>query len=165
MNVRELNTKGNPAGECVLYVMSRNLFVEGNTVLVAAQKRALELRAPLAVVFCAPHTFLTGTSPQLQKVSELESILNTLSIPLMVVVGKASDSLAAVTYHTNPAVVYFDHDPLLPPLSLSGLFMRSAAFTSVTIASLKGGQDKTLEPHPYIWPGVIIKIADLLKNL
>ncbi len=46
-----LSGASNPAGRCVLYVMSRDQRTRDNHALLAAQTEALEHGLPLAVVF------------------------------------------------------------------------------------------------------------------
>lgn len=118
---KQLNDKP-LSGDCVLYVMSRDQRVADNHALLAAQQTALQLKLPLAVVFCLLPS--TGNRSQeqyrwmLQGLGEVEKNLNMLSIPFMALIGDPKQTLGGMIHHTNPAAIYFDFNPLRGPRAL-----------------------------------------------
>jgi deoxyribodipyrimidine photo-lyase len=117
-----LNAQKSKAGECVLYVMSRDQRASDNHALIAAQKHALTLKLPLAVVFCLYES--SGVRARehyefmIAGLRVVEASLGELSIPFMMVIGNPFERLSGVFHHTKPKVVYFDHNPLKGPQSL-----------------------------------------------
>lgn len=109
-------------GKCVLYVMSRDQRVHDNHALLAAQKHALKLGLPLAVVFVLHKVPATRAREHydfmLDGLTELESALAKLDIPFVALIGKPSEKLPNVFHHYQPAVVYFDFNPLRGPKQL-----------------------------------------------
>ena len=116
--IKKHNTAINDAGECILYVMSRDQRVRDNHALLAAQKHALALQKPLAVVFCL--TKVKGRAREhydfmLKGLQQVETDLKARNIPFMMVIGTPIETLTAVMHHTKPAAVYFDFNPLRGP--------------------------------------------------
>lgn len=119
--IQQLVTSENK-GNCVLYVMSRDQRVQDNHALLAAQKHAIALKLPLAVVFCLyeksgvrareHYTFM------LEGLRVVEQELSTLNIPFMMLIGNPVEKIKAVMHHTKPDAVYFDCNPLRGPRKL-----------------------------------------------
>jgi deoxyribodipyrimidine photo-lyase len=110
------------AGECVLYVMSRDQRLSYNHALLAAQSYALEHSLPLCVVFCLyPKSGRRAREHfefMIDGLYELEKSLSKLNIPFMMVIGEPFEVLGSVLVHTKPQAVYFDFSPLRGPLKL-----------------------------------------------
>jgi deoxyribodipyrimidine photo-lyase len=103
--------------------MGRDLRVRDNHALLAAQKHALALKLPLAVVFCLStkntvrarehyNFMITG-------LKEVEQDLKKLCIPLIVLIGPHLDRLNAVAHHYQPALIYTDFNPLRGPQKIA----------------------------------------------
>lgn len=109
-------------GKCVLYVMSRDQRVRDNHALLAAQKHALALSLPLAVVFClvsrSGHRARSHYDWVLVGLKEVERDLVKLNIPFLMLLGDVTKRLEGVITHTTPCVVYFDFNPLSGQTSL-----------------------------------------------
>lgn len=116
-----------------------------------ALARAIELASqeeiPLAVVFCLH-------KDEYEVLDQLEPIERSLPaiVPLMVMVGEMPARLAALRYHTQPAMVIFDDAP-----STEVLLTLEGVEYEVVMAN-KRSPDVTRLPS---WPGRIIKIAEL----
>lgn len=104
------------AGESVLYILSRDQRIADNHALIAAQKHAMQLGLPLAVVFVcntvAADRALEHYQFMLTGLLELEAELALHNIPLIGLVGDKAQTLGAVFHHLKPAVVYADFSPL-----------------------------------------------------
>lgn len=197
--IHSLNVKSTPReGKCVIYVMSRDQRVEGNHALIAAQKHALELKLPLAVVFCLypksgdrareHYDFMLGG------LNEVESTLNTLSIPFMMVIGKPLKTIQAVLTHTSPAAVYFDYSPLRGPKRLQAELASKSGVPCFTVDThnivpiwvasdkrevgaytmrpklqklfgLYLSEPDTVVKHPHNWPGPVQTLSDLHSKI
>lgn len=103
--------------------MSRDQRVADNHALIAAQKHALELRLPLAVVFClypkSGHRAREQYDFMLEGLTEIESQLASLNIPFILLIGKPEERLLAAIHHFTPAAVYLDFNPLKGPQTLA----------------------------------------------
>lgn len=197
--IHALNVKSTPAdGKCVIYVMSRDQRVAGNHALLAAQKHAIEMKLPLAVVFClypkSGNRAREHYEFMLKGLAEVESTLNALSIPFMMVIGEPVKTIQSVLTHTTPAAIYFDYSPLRGPrrvqsqlASISGV----PCFTVDThnIVPVWVASDKrevgayTMRPklqkifglylfapeeivnHPHVWPGPVQTLKDLQSKI
>ena len=119
--IKQLKTSS-VQGKCVLYVMSRDQRVQDNHALLAAQKHALAMNLPLAVVFCLYDK--SGVRAREQYVFMLEGLrvvekeLEALNIPFMMLIGNPVEKINAVMHHTQPDAVYFDSNPLRGPRRL-----------------------------------------------
>lgn len=193
--IHSLNIKAVPSnGKCVIYVMSRDQRVAGNHALIAAQKHAIDMKLPLAVVFCL-YPKSTNRSREhyefmVKGLYEVESTLNALSIPFMMVIGEPLKTLQAVFMHTSPTAVYFDYSPLNGPknlqtklASLSGVACYTVDthnIVPVWVASDKREvgaytirpkihklfglyltEPDQVEKHPHVWPGPVQPMRDL----
>ncbi len=117
-------------GMCVLYVMSRDQRVADNHALLAAQKTALALKQPLAVVFCLYSKSGNRSREHflwmLEGLHEVEAQLSALSIPFMMLIGDAKTTLAGMIHHTKPSAIYFDMNPLRGPKAFQQVIAGSA---------------------------------------
>jgi hypothetical protein len=101
-------------------------------VFAAAQSLALQEQLPLAVVYLLEH-WQPGV---LSELKSLEQDLIARQIPLMVIVGEAVKSYAALQHHTRPVQ---------------------------TFKALSTGPKTDIKTHPYIWPGRVISIDELIN--
>ncbi len=103
----------------VLYWMSRDQRVADNWALALAQRLALDLNRPLAVVFGLSPGFLGATWRQyafmLQGLREVEARLRALGIPLLVHLGDPGEVVAACGQEYQAAAVVMDFSPLRLP--------------------------------------------------
>lgn len=110
--------------------MSRDQRVADNHALIAAQKHALELQLPLAVVFCvypkSGHRAREHYEFMLDGLAEVEAQLGALNIPFIALVGNPQERLAAVVHHYSPAAVYVDFNPLKGPTALASKLAKLA---------------------------------------
>lgn len=107
---------GNESGKCILYVMSRDQRICDNFGLLAAQKHAIKLGLPLAVVFVL-HVVAQGRAQEhyefmLDGLSGVEAELKKKNIPFVALIGKPIEKLRAVCFHFKPVAVYMDFNPL-----------------------------------------------------
>lgn len=102
--------------------MSRDQRTHDNHALIAAQKHALELKLPLAVVFCLyPKNGVRAKEHyefMLAGLRTVEQSLAECNIPLIVLIGNPYERLSAAVHHYQPAAVYFDFNPLTGPRKL-----------------------------------------------
>lgn len=106
----------------VVYVMSRDQRVADNHALLAAQKHALAKKLPLLVVFC----LYPKSTPRarehyefmLDGLRHVETDLDDLNIPFMILIGTAQERLSEVFHDLRPDAVYFDFNPLKGPKML-----------------------------------------------
>jgi deoxyribodipyrimidine photo-lyase len=117
--IKKLNSVSDVDGECVLYVMSRDQRVQDNHALLAAQKHAIAKQLPLCVVFCLYDKVVGRAREQFQfmidGLRDVESRLEKLNIPFMMLFGSPSERIGGVIHHTSPDAVYFDFSPLRGP--------------------------------------------------
>lgn len=100
----------------VLYWMSRDQRAEDNWALLYAQELALELKSPLAVLFClAPH-YLGATIRQygfmLRGLRQVEERLSAKDIPFYLVAGKPEEEIPRFAVKSAAAAVITDFNPL-----------------------------------------------------
>jgi deoxyribodipyrimidine photo-lyase len=183
-------------GKAVLYVMSREQRVSDNYGLLAAQKHALRLDVPLAVVFCLDarrnNRALEHYEFMIQGLRHVELSLNKLNIPFIMLIGDTAERLSGIVYHINPVVVYVDQSPLSFSYKIQALLSESVPtivvdshnLVPVWMASNKQEfSARTLRPklhklsstflhepepiiwHPHTWPGPIITLDELDKNI
>ncbi len=117
--IRPLNDASpTDAGECVVYVMSRDQRVADNFALLAAQRDALERQLPLVVLFKLYPQVANRVQQQyqfmLRGLEQVESQLARLNIPLLVRTGNLVETLTSL----RPAAIYFDFSPLRGPQAL-----------------------------------------------
>ena len=181
-------------GKCVLYVMSRDQRVADNHALLSAQKNALNLKLPLAVVFCLrPHMGNRSREQyqwMLDGLAEIESALAKHAVPFMVLIGDTNTTLTGLIYHTEPAAIYFDMNPLRGPRAMQAKIAKSAScpvyvvdthnvvpvwtvsqkqeYAARTIRSKLQkmlphyiAEPDQLVAHPYPWPGTVKTLKTL----
>ncbi len=102
--------------------MSRDQRVSDNHALLAAQKHALALKLPFAVLFVCNTTAAVRAREHydfmLAGLYEVEAQLKKYNIPFIGLVGSHSATLEAVFHHLQPAAVYTDFNPLRGPRKL-----------------------------------------------
>jgi deoxyribodipyrimidine photo-lyase len=128
----------------------------------------------------------------IQGLLEVEEQLSALHIPFMLTFGNHVDTISSFAHHTNPAVIFTDFSPLngtrawqkqvaaTQPL----IAVDSHNIVPVWQASQKQEYGaRTIRPkihallpdylsppapvthHPYEWPGVVMKMSDLLDRI
>ena len=100
----------------------------------AAQRYALELKLPLAVVATVSQTKLNETS---KSFAVIESKLKAYKVPLIVLIGEPGQVLPGFYHHVKPRQVFSDQDEF--------------------------GEAGELVIHPYDWPGTVIPVAELVE--
>ncbi len=184
---------------CVLYVMARDQRVHDNHALSAAQELAIGLKVPLAVIFCLqPKTGYRAREHyefMLSGLDQVETVLADHSIPLMIMIGNASERLRGVLHHLKPAAVYFDFNPLRGPQALHRKIAQEAscaiyevdAHNVVPVWQASDKQEigaRTLRPkinrllagcvaaeaapvrkHPHAWPGPVKTMEQLQTQI
>lgn len=119
---------------CILYLIpAERLWIDAK--LEKAQQHALEQRLPLAVITCILPKQYGGKLPMLQA---LETQLSRYQLPLIVLIGTEAATLPSLVKHAKPVHVYGHGGDA-------------------------AGKRVTLQPHPYAWPGVVIKTGELKK--
>jgi deoxyribodipyrimidine photo-lyase len=188
---RPLSKNFEHRGECVLYIMSRDRRTEFNYALAAAQRQAIALNLPLAVVYCMYR--IDGRAREharfiIDGLKEVESDLAELNIPLMMLIGKPEDVLPGVINHTKPSVVYVDFNPLnhakewQAELAKLTPVVQVDSHNAVPVWLASSKQEigaRTLRPkihrllkdysvkppaltkHPYKWPGKVLSLNEL----
>lgn len=121
--------------QSVIYVISANEAIAGNSSLARAQSTAIKQGLPLAVVYCA----YTETADRLSSLIPLEAELAEFNLPLLVMIGREGAVLPAIKHHLKPVAI-FKHD-----------------------STIKTGE--RLGVHPYTWPGTVISVAQLRSLL
>jgi deoxyribodipyrimidine photo-lyase len=113
--VRLLADKQQRAGP-VVYWMSRDQRADDNWALLYAQQRAIELQAPLAVVFCLAPTFLHAAERtsvfMLTGLAETEQRLRSCAIPFILRTGDPRQEIPACCAALQAALLVTDFDPL-----------------------------------------------------
>jgi deoxyribodipyrimidine photo-lyase len=104
------------SGGAVVYWMSRDQRFQDNWALVYAQEKALEYRAPLAVLFCMVPEFLGATVRQygfmLRGLQELHENLAGHDIPLILLRGAPAEEIPAFIAQRRVGFLVTDFDPL-----------------------------------------------------
>ncbi len=100
----------------VIYWMSRDQRSEDNWALLFAQELALELKSPLAVVFCLVPQYLGATIRQydfmLKGLREVEERLSAKDIPFYLVEGRPDEVVPRFTEKFGAAALVTDFNPL-----------------------------------------------------
>lgn len=192
--VQNLNEKEERTGKCVLYVMSRDQRVQDNHALLYAQRTAQKHKVPLAVVFCLNPSSKNRSKEQYSwmidglKITEVQ--LKKLNIPLLMLIGKPSDTLSGLIHHTSPVAVIFDMNPLRGPRELQSTIANRSEFpvyvvdthNIVPVWEVSQKQEyaartirskvqallpeylkaaDSLQKHSFKWPGVVKSLKDL----
>jgi deoxyribodipyrimidine photo-lyase len=113
--VRRLNDEDRGQGP-ILYWMSRDQRARDNWALFYAQELALEMKLPLAVVFCLVPDFLGATLRQydfmLKGLQETEKDLAEKNIPFMLLMGSPERELPRHVRKLKAGALVTDFDPL-----------------------------------------------------
>lgn len=100
----------------VIYWMSRDQRVHDNWALLYAQELAMELKKPLAVVFCLSPGYLGATMRQysfmMAGLKETDQELNRFNIPFFLLAGNPPEVLAAFVRERMATSVVTDFNPL-----------------------------------------------------
>jgi len=100
----------------VVYWMSRDQRTSDNWALLFAQKRALERKSPLVVVFCLVPEFLNAALRQyrfmLRGLDAVRRDLFSLNIPFIVLSGPPGNSIPALVTRNDVGLLVTDFDPL-----------------------------------------------------
>jgi deoxyribodipyrimidine photo-lyase len=100
----------------VVYWMSRDQRVEDNWALIYAQKLALQMKAPLAVVFCLVPQFLNATLRQfgfmLRGLEQVEKSLKALDITFFLLRGWPRKEIPKFVTESKVTMLVTDFDPL-----------------------------------------------------
>lgn len=100
----------------VVYWMSRDQRVKDNWALLYAQELALQMKAPLAVVFCLVPQFLNATLRQfgfmLRGLEQVEKSLQDLEIPFFLLRGWPQKKIPEFVTERNVTALITDFDPL-----------------------------------------------------
>ena len=100
----------------VVYWMSRDQRVEDNWALLYAQELALQMKAPLAVIFCLVPQFLNATLRQysfmLRGLEQVEKSLKDLKIPFFLLRGWPKGEIPKFVVESNVTILVTDFDPL-----------------------------------------------------
>lgn len=101
---------------CIVYWMSRDQRMRNNRALSFAQKRAMELKTPLAVCFCLAPQFLEATIRQykfmLDGLKELQKDLEKKNIGFVILSGDPAKELPKFLKKANALELVTDFDPL-----------------------------------------------------
>lgn len=173
--IKQVNNQHAVDGQCVIYVMSRVRQAHGEHALIVAQKHALALKLPFAIVFC----LVSGTGLKadpgyrqtLASLKEVESELKKLNIPLIMLLGNASERIEGMIKHTNPAAIYFDLNKNPGQTALTRQIAEVARCEVLTVDNGKVVAGNTsIEPrqiiaHPHGWPGRVMTIEELSSKI
>ncbi len=113
--VAVLREAGLKAG-AVIYWMSRDQRSEDNWALLFAQELALELKSPLAAVFCLVPEYLGATARQyrfmLNGLRQVEARLALKDVPFFLVAGKPEEEIPRFVDKSAAAALVTDLNPL-----------------------------------------------------
>jgi len=100
----------------VVYWMSRDQRVEDNWALLYAQELALQMKAPLAVIFCLVPQFLNATLRQfafmLRGLEQVEKSLKDLKISFSLLKGWPQKEIPKFVTENKVTMLVTDFDPL-----------------------------------------------------
>ena len=100
----------------VVYWMSRDQRVEDNWALLYAQELALQMKAPLAVIFCLVPQFLDATLRQfafmLRGLEQVEQSLKDLRISFFLLKGWPQKEIPKFVTENKVTMLVTDFDPL-----------------------------------------------------
>ena len=100
----------------VVYWMSRDQRVNDNWALLYASKTALELKSPIAVIFCLVPEFLGATLKHydfmLSGLREIKKILNEKNIPFFLLYGQPEIEIPLFIKKVKAGFLITDFDPL-----------------------------------------------------
>lgn len=108
-------TESGPKGP-VVYWMSRDQRISDNWALISAQRKAIELKQPLAVVFCLAPGFLGATVRQygfmLRGLEMVEEALAPKGIAFFLLEGEPTREIPRFLKQVRAGWLYNDFDPL-----------------------------------------------------
>lgn len=115
LNAKAVPPSGHTGGGPVVYWMHREHRVRDNWGLIHAQQCALDMGAPLVVVWCMAPGFLDAGLRQfaflLRGLEEVRSGLNDLSIPFALLKGDPGKEIAAFAKFCRARLIVTDFDP------------------------------------------------------
>ncbi len=119
-------------GAAVLYVMSRDVRVQDNHALLAAQAAATTLQLPLVVAFIAYATSGRRAREQFvflyEGLKEVASALAEKNISFVIRKGETPQrAIESLSAEVHPAAIYFDFSPLRGPVKLHAHIAASQA--------------------------------------
>lgn len=104
------------AGDCIVYVMSRDQRATSNHALLLAQQTALKHKLPLLVFFnLLPNVGVRGREHfafMLAGLDQLKRNLKKKNIPLILKIGEYQENLLEFVSEVKPSALYFDFSPL-----------------------------------------------------
>jgi deoxyribodipyrimidine photo-lyase len=113
---RPLNALPSRAHSPVVYWMSRDQRAEDNWALLTAQKKALDYKVPLIVVFCIQNSFLGATRRQfhfmIKGLVEVEATLLEKNIPFKLLEGAPQEVIPEFLKSVNAGLLVTDMSPL-----------------------------------------------------
>jgi deoxyribodipyrimidine photo-lyase len=116
--IRKLNSIPFKEGP-VIYWMQRDQRTKNNWALIYTQELAIEMKQPLAVVFCLLPQFLDATIRQYQfmidGLKEVKENLKKLSIPFYILKGQPDEVLPRFLEKYNSGSLITDFNPLRIP--------------------------------------------------
>ena len=108
--------KGSETNGPVVYWMSRDQRAHDNWALIFAQKKAIEKKRPLIILFNLVNEFLEATVRQygfmIKGLQEVESELSRLNIPFFLLSGKPENEVPKFLNSVNASLLISDFDPL-----------------------------------------------------
>lgn len=132
-----LSTRPPRAGNCVVYVMSRDQRVQDNHALIAAQAQALRGQLPLIVVFIVRAQSGVRSREHydfmLTGLQEVAAQLQTLGITFVLCAGDSLTELTRLDEQLHPSSVYFDFSPLSGPRRLARAFAAQSSAACVVV--------------------------------
>jgi deoxyribodipyrimidine photo-lyase len=118
----QLNKEKLSDGKCVIYFVSRDIRVNDNFALLAAQQKATEHKMPLIVCF-ALDTQIKSRSKEhfeflLDGLEEFSNKLEKLNIKFILRIGSRQAVYQNLINELNPIAIYFDFCPLNRPRAI-----------------------------------------------
>ncbi|MBD3208255.1 MAG: deoxyribodipyrimidine photo-lyase [Candidatus Nealsonbacteria bacterium] len=114
--VKKLNQVEQKTQGPVIYIMSRDQRVQNNPAFLAAQRKALEEKKALAVIFNLFPRLGERTKNHflfmLEGLKEVEKELRELNVPFLVFPGTLTENWEEIIKKLEPSFVYFDFSPL-----------------------------------------------------
>lgn len=101
--------------------------------IATAQAEAIKNSLPIAVVYCMAE----WDTETLARLRSVEQQLTEHAIVLIILIGESATTRAGIIHHTQPFAVFDDATESKP--------------------------DAELVDHPYIWPGKVLTINELVR--
>lgn len=135
--IKPLNSRREVAGDCVVYVMSRDQRVDDNHALLAAQTSALERKLPLLVVFFlhekSGHRAREHYQFMIDGLREIEEKLAQLNIGFSVYTVKNKNAIISQLQKLHPNEIYCDFSPLSGPRVLQNIIATQLQIPTFTV--------------------------------